>query len=124
MTLVSVVYPAAYDPRSRGTFFELTGAAAATLTGLFFIAFSLRLQDLQLSVLLRTRARYLLLWLIVITPASAFVLMPGQPHAALAAEILALSAAQHRRGRLRQPGMSAVRPCPVDHRAEPIADRG
>jgi len=27
MTLVSVVYPAAYDPRSWDTFFELTGAA-------------------------------------------------------------------------------------------------
>jgi len=64
---------------------------AATLIGLFFIAFSLRLQDLQLSVLIRTRARYLLLWLIVITLASALVLMPGQSHAALAAEILALS---------------------------------
>jgi hypothetical protein len=60
--------------------------------GLFFIAFSVRMQDLQLSLLIRTRARYLLLWLIVITLVSAFVLMPGQSNAALATEILVLSA--------------------------------
>lgn len=92
MTLASAAHSAAYDPGSWDTFFVLTGTAAATLTGLFFIAFSLRVQDLQLSLVIRTRARYLLIWLVVIALASAFVLMPDQSHAALATEILVLSA--------------------------------
>jgi hypothetical protein len=91
MTLASVALSSAYAPRSWSTFFTLTGTAAATLTGLFFLAFSLRLQDLQLSRVIRTRARYLLIWLIAIAVSSAFVLMPGQSPAALAAEILALT---------------------------------
>jgi hypothetical protein len=92
MTLASVARSAAYNPGSWGTFFTLTGTAAATLTGLFFIAFTLRVRDLQLSVALRTRTRYLLIWLIAITVSSAFVVMPGQSRAALATEILVLSA--------------------------------
>ncbi len=92
MTFASVARSVAYDPGSWDTFFVLTGTAAATLTGLFFIAFSLRLRDLQHSLTLRTRARYLLIWLIVIAVGSAFVLMPDQPLAALATEILVLSA--------------------------------
>jgi hypothetical protein len=59
--------------------------------GLFFIAFSFRLQDLQLSRVIRTRARYLV-WLIAIAVSSVFVVVPGQSRAALAAEILALTA--------------------------------
>jgi hypothetical protein len=81
----------AYDPGSWGTFFTLTGTVAATLTGLFFVAFSLRVRDLQLSVVIRTRAAYLLALLIVIVVYSAFVLMPGQSRAAVAAEILIVS---------------------------------
>ncbi len=92
MNLTTVALSRAYTPGSWGTFFTLTGTAAATLTGLFFIAFSLRVQDLQLSRVFRTRARYLLLWLIVIAIGSAFVVMPGQPRAVLAAEITVWSA--------------------------------
>ncbi len=92
MTLAGVAHSAAYDPSSWDTFFVLTGTAAATLTGLFFIAFSLRVQEFQLSLALRTRARYLLIWLIAIALASGFVLMPRQPRGALAAEILVVSA--------------------------------
>jgi hypothetical protein len=91
MNLTTVALSRAYTPGSWDTFFALTGTAAATLTGLFFIAFSLRVQDLQRSRVIRTRARYLLLWLVVIAISSAFVVMPGQPRAVLAAEILALS---------------------------------
>ncbi len=91
MTLAAAALAPAYDPGSWGTFFTLTGAAAATLTGLFFVAFSLRVRELQLSLALRTRARYVLVWLIVITIGSGFVVMPGQPRAALAAEILVVS---------------------------------
>ena len=69
----------------------LTGTVAATLTGLFFVAFSLRVRDLQLSVVIRTRAAYLLALLVVIVVWSAFVLMPGQSRAALASEILIVS---------------------------------
>jgi hypothetical protein len=75
---MAVAFAPAYIPGSWNTFFTLTGTAAATLTGLFFVAFSLRQRDLQLSRVIRTRARYLLLWLIVITVSSAFVVMPGQ----------------------------------------------
>ena len=89
---MAVAFAPAYNPGSWNTFFTLTGTAAATLTGLFFVAFSLRQRDLQLSRVIRTRARYLLLWLIVITVSSAFVVMPGQSGAALAAEILVVSA--------------------------------
>lgn len=92
MTLATVALSPAYDPRSWGTFFTLTGTAAATLTGLFFLAFSLRVQDLVSSLVIRTRARYLLIWLIAIAVSSAFVVMPGQSPTALAAEILALTA--------------------------------
>jgi hypothetical protein len=92
MILANVAHSAAYNPGSWDTFFVLTGTAGATLTGLFFIAFSMRVQDLQLSRVLRTRARYLLIWLVVIALVSAFVLMPGQSRAALATEILVLCA--------------------------------
>jgi hypothetical protein len=92
MTLATATLAPAYDPGSWGTFFTLTGTAAATLTGLFFVAFSLRVRDLQLSLALRTRARYLLIWLIAIAVSSGFVVMPGQSRAALAAEILVVSA--------------------------------
>jgi hypothetical protein len=91
MALATAALAPAYNPGPWSTFFSLTGAAAATLTGLFFVAFSLRLQDLQLSRVVRTRARYLV-WLIAIAVSSAFVVMPGQSRAALAAEILALTA--------------------------------
>ncbi len=92
MTLPTVALAQAYDPASWRTFFTLAGTAAATLTGLFFLAFSLRLQELQQSVLLRARARYLLTWLVMIAIGSALVLIPGQSRAVLAAEILVLSA--------------------------------
>ena len=42
--------------------------------------------------MIRTRAPYLLIWLIAIAVSSAFVVMPGQSLAALAAEILTLTA--------------------------------
>jgi hypothetical protein len=91
MTLATVALAPAYNPGSWSTFFTLTGTVAATLTGLFFVAFSLRVRDLQLSVVIRTRAAYLLELLIVIVVYSAFVLMPGQSRAAVAAEILIVS---------------------------------
>jgi hypothetical protein len=61
MALATAALAPAYNPGPWSAFFSLTGAAAATLTGLFFVAFSLRLQDLQLSRVVRTRARYLVL---------------------------------------------------------------
>lgn len=91
MTVAGIALAPAYDPGSWHTYFTLTGTAAATLTGLFFVAFSLRVPELQLSLELRTRARYLLIWLIAIVIGSAFVLMPGQSLAVLATEILIVS---------------------------------
>src|SRR5580658_9348405 len=91
MTLAAVALAPAYNPGSWSTFFTLTGTVAATLTGLFFVAFSLRVRDLQLSVVIRTRAAYLLELLLVIVVYSAFVLMPGQSRSAVAAEILIVS---------------------------------
>jgi hypothetical protein len=91
MTLATVAVAPAFNPGSWSTFFVLIGTVAATLTGLFFVAFSLRVRDLQLSVVIRTRAAYLLALLIVIVIYSAFVLMPGQSRAAVAAEILIVS---------------------------------
>ncbi len=91
MTLAAVALAPAYRPGSWGTFFTLTGEAAATLTGLFFVAFSLRLRELQVSLILRTRARYLLIWLIAIAVGSGLVVMPGQSRPALAAEMLVVA---------------------------------
>jgi hypothetical protein len=91
MTSATVALAPAYNVGSWSTFFVLTGTIAATLTGLFFVAFSLRVRDLQLSVVIRTRAAYLLVLLVVIVVYSAFVLMPGQSRAAVAAEILIVS---------------------------------
>jgi hypothetical protein len=91
MTLAAVALAPAYDPGSWSTFYTLTGTVAATLTGLFFVAFSLRVRDLQLSVVIRTRAAYLLALLVVIVLYSAFVLIPGQSRSAVAAEILIVS---------------------------------
>jgi hypothetical protein len=93
MTLATAAPAPALDPGSWSTFFTLTGTVAATLTGLFFVAFSLRVRDLQLSVVIRTRAAYLLTLLVVIVVYSAFVLMPGQSRSAVAAEILFVSVA-------------------------------
>jgi hypothetical protein len=47
MTVATAALAPAYNPGSWGTFFTLTGTAAATLTGLFFLAFSLRVAELQ-----------------------------------------------------------------------------
>ena len=91
MTLAIAAVAPAYNPGSWSTYFTLTGTAAATLTGLFFVAFSLRVRELQLSPGLRTRARYLLLWLVAITLGSGLVLMPGQSRAILAAELIVVS---------------------------------
>jgi hypothetical protein len=91
MTLATAALGPAYNPGSWSTFFVLTGTVAATLTGLFFVAFSLRVRDLQLSVVIRTRAAYLLTLLVVIVLYSAFVLMPGQSRAAVAGEVLIVS---------------------------------
>lgn len=79
---------AAYRPELWHTFFATTATAAATLTGLFFIAFSLRVRDLQHSVLVRTRARYLLLCLIGCFALPIAALVPQQPLTALAVETL------------------------------------
>lgn len=79
----------AYTPQAWHLFFGMMGGAAATLTGLFFIAFSLRVADLQRSVVIRTRARYLLVGMVMITAGSGFVLFPAQPLWALSVEIVA-----------------------------------
>ena len=91
MTLATVALAPAYNPGSWSTFFTFTGTVAATLTGLLTVAFSLRVRDLQLSLVIRTRARHTLTGLVVITVEAAFVLMPGQSRAALAAETLIVS---------------------------------
>lgn len=83
----------AYVPQAWHMFFAMMGGAAATLTGLFFIAFSLRLGDLQRSIVIRTRARYLLLGTVMICLGSGFVLLPAQPLWALSVEIVSVSAA-------------------------------
>ena len=92
MTLATAALAPADNPGSWGTFFTLTGTIAATLTGLLFVAFSLRPRDLQFSVAIRTRARHTLTGLVAIALDSALVLMPGQSRAALAAETLIVSA--------------------------------
>jgi hypothetical protein len=49
MTLATATVTPAYNAGSWSTFFTLTSSAAATLTGLFFVVFSLRVRELRLA---------------------------------------------------------------------------
>jgi len=70
-------------------FVAIAGAAAA-LTGLLFVAVSINLSQILSFRSLPTRAAETLSLLVGLLLVSVFVLVPGQPRAALGGEILAL----------------------------------
>src|SRR5271156_3309671 len=68
-------------------FFLLVGTGAVTLTGLFFVAMSLNLKDIARDATHRNRAINTLTGLALVFMRCALVLMGGQNHRAIGAEL-------------------------------------
>ncbi len=73
------------------TFAEICGGAAATLTGLLFVAVSIRIAFIARSQELRNRAAQTLGLLSVVLLISILIGIPGQPYRALGAELVVLA---------------------------------
>ncbi len=78
----------AYDPAAWRDLYVLVGGAASVLTGLIFVAVSLHLRPVVADRWLRGRAESSLLALMTIVLIAGAVLIPGQPAAALGAEVV------------------------------------
>jgi hypothetical protein len=79
-----------YDPEAWHDLFEATVGAAASLTGLLFVAVSINLAAIVKSKVLPQRALETLCLLMTLLLLSIFVLVPGQGRDALGAELLGL----------------------------------
>jgi hypothetical protein len=77
--------------QSWGTFVTITGGGAAALTGLLFVAVSIRIDFISGSAELRNRAAQVLTVFGMVVIASALVAIPGQLVRALGAEVIALT---------------------------------
>lgn len=80
----------AYSTAGWHSFFVMLGGAGASLAGLMFIALSIHLAQLERSLVLRTRARYLIAGFVIIPIASGFILMP-QPLWVLGTELMVVA---------------------------------
>jgi hypothetical protein len=78
---------AAYDPKAWQAFYLMVGGAAAALTGLILVAMSLHLDEIRASEVHRARAYVSLAILAGKVALAGVVLMPGQSHQLLGAEI-------------------------------------
>lgn len=76
-----------YRPDQWNNFFLLVGTGAITLTGLVFVAMSLNLKAIVSDATHRNRAINTLTGLALIFMRCAFVLMGGQDHRAIGAEL-------------------------------------
>jgi hypothetical protein len=76
----------AWDP-----FAEICGGAAATLTGLLFVAVSIRIASIVKSQELRNRAAQTLGLLSIVLMISVLIAIPGQPYRTLGAELVVLA---------------------------------
>lgn len=94
------------------TFATVIGAAAASLTGLLFVAVSIRVDVIARSPELRNRAAQTLLLFATALFVSIALAIPDQDHGALGAEVIAL-------GVIAGAGMIAL-----DRRARAAADEG
>jgi hypothetical protein len=74
------------------TFATVTGAAAAGLTGLLFVAVSIRVDVIVRSEELRNRAAQTLSLFVVVLLISIVLAIPGQAYGPLGGELLALAA--------------------------------
>jgi len=77
-----------YKPELWNNFFLLVGTGAVTLTGLVFVAMSLNLKTIALDITHRYRAIGTLTGLAAVFMRCALVLMGGQGHKAVGAELL------------------------------------
>jgi hypothetical protein len=82
-----------YKPELWREFFLLVGTGAVTLTGLVFVAMSLNLKAVVLDVTHRYRAIGTLTGMAAVFLRCALVLMGGQNHQAVGAELLVISSA-------------------------------
>ena len=73
------------------TFAGICGAAAATLTGLLFVAVSIRVASITKSQELRNRAAQTLSLFAMVLIISALIAIPGQAYRALGAELVVLA---------------------------------
>lgn len=78
MTLANVALAPAYDPGSWRTFYTLTQDCRGHADRVVLRCLLTRVRELQLSLALRTRARYLLIWLVAIAAAWTLVVAAGQ----------------------------------------------
>jgi hypothetical protein len=73
------------------TFAEICGGAAATLTGLLFVAVSIRITHIARSQELRNRAAQTLSLFGIVLIVSVLIALPRQAYRTLGAELVALS---------------------------------
>ncbi len=74
------------------TFAEISGSAAATLTGLLFVAVSIRIGSIARSQELRNRAAQTLSLFGTVLIISVLIAIPGQAYHTLGAELVVLAA--------------------------------
>ena len=80
-----------YKPELWSSFFLLVGTGAVTLTGLVFVALSLNLKVIAIDITHRYRAIGTLTGLAAVFMRCALVLMGGQGHKAVGAELFVVS---------------------------------
>jgi hypothetical protein len=73
------------------TFAEISGSAAAALTGLLFVAVSIRIASIARSQELRNRAAQTLSLFGTVLIISVLIAIPGQPYRTLGAELVVLA---------------------------------
>lgn len=80
-----------FRPAQWDAFFVMVGGGSAALTGLVFVAMSLNVQAVTANPAPRNRASSILIGLGAVFMLSALVLMGGQDHRAIGAEVLIVS---------------------------------
>jgi hypothetical protein len=103
-----------------GTFATVAGAAAASLTGLLFVAVSIRTEVIARSQELRNRAAQTLALFVTALVITILLSIPGQSYRLLGAELVALAAITGV-GLLALDRRAAVDPSPRDPGAHALA---
>ena len=77
-----------YNPELWNSFFMMVGGGAAALTGLIFVAMSLKLENMSRDATHKYRSINTLAGLTAVFVGCGLVLMPGQNHQAVGIELL------------------------------------
>lgn len=85
------MYTDIYQPELWNSFFLMVGGGAAALTGLIFVAMSLKLQDMTKDATHKYRSINTLAGLTAIFVECGLVLMPGQNHVTVGIELLLIA---------------------------------